>query len=116
MQSADHIEHYVFFDDECQIDLRCALGNHADFHIREFAEYARSNPRRLAQIFSHKAYDSLSALLLYVRQFGEIGGQSGNAIVRFDGEGDAHFRCRDNIHSYTVLVERLEDTPEETVS
>jgi len=33
VQSADHIEHYVFFDDECQIDLRCALGNHANLYI-----------------------------------------------------------------------------------
>src|SRR5229473_5935906 len=55
VQPPYNFRHCVLFDHEGQIDLRSPLRNHAYLHIRQFAEHAGRDPRRLPQIFPHQA-------------------------------------------------------------
>src|SRR2546430_9718392 len=52
----------------------------------EFTEYQGRDARRLAQILAYEADDGFAAFVFYVGQFGEIGGQGGNCLIRVDGQ------------------------------
>src|SRR5271157_2869719 len=115
VQAPDHFGHFVLFDHERQINFGRALRDHADFLVRKLAEYQRRHSRLVPQVLAHQADDGLAAFVFYVGEFGEIGGQGGNGLIRIDRHRNAHFGSRNHIHGDFVAVEGLENRAQESV-
>src|SRR6185369_3695961 len=77
VQALHYVGDHVFFYHKRQVDLGSALRNHSDLDIGQFAENSGRNAGSVAQILPYQADDGLPAFILYVGQFGQVGGQRG---------------------------------------
>src|SRR5580698_7071054 len=115
VQALDYFGDFVFFDDEGEVDFGCALGDHADFFVGEFAEDQSGDAGGVAQVFSDQADDGFAAFVFYVGEFGEIGRERRDSLIGVDGERDADFGGGDDIDGDFVAVEGFEDGAQKSV-
>src|ERR1035438_71658 len=105
----------VFFGHERQVDFRGALGDHANLFVGELAENQGCNSGRVAQILADQADDGFAALVFYVGQFGEVGGQGRDCLIGVDRERNADFGGRDYVDGNFMAIESLEDRAQKSM-
>ena len=92
MQPLDYVGNLIFVDHEREINLRGSLRNHANFLIRQFSENQSSHARLFPQALANQTDNRLPALILHIRQLGEIRRQSGDRLIGIHRQRHAHFR------------------------
>src|ERR1017187_3407931 len=115
VQALDYVGDFVFFDHERQVDFRGALGDHANLFVGELAENQGCNSGRVAQILADQADDGFAALVFYVGQFGEVGGQGRDCLIGVDRERNADFGGRDYVDGNFMAIESLEDRAQKSM-
>src|SRR5712692_2728017 len=109
VQKLHRAGYVVFVDHKADVNLRCALGDHAYVDICDRAEHLAGDSWRFAYIFAHQADDGFAPRIFHVGQLLQIGGDGRDGLIGINGKRDADLRGGDHIHGAAMAVKDLED-------
>ena len=89
MQALYRALHVVFVNHKTDVNLRCALRDHAHVDVGNAAEYLAGDARLLAQTFADQANNGLAAAVFHVCQFLQIAGNGWNGLAAIHSERNA---------------------------